>query len=397
MSLLCNFCSTCVCVFVPLCFPVGKARVSCFSSSPPFPPCSKAEPWMGLSFSFCGSGRKNLNWNLLLFFQREKALIKRQQPHKSVQWRPLVMTRTGLTSGKKNNQIHWKWRLMKKCCLSEEWDCQLKSERYSNGARSCSDNEFEKGEKAEQKGSFFIPFRRYHRAGQTVAEVKMGLCAPVHPLWPRWWHPSVGVVSKIVALCRFACPPSPRLAPMTADRWWRHPGKKLKEHRSEKRDGGAREKTGGLLLLEYDRLSGRAKFWTRGEKKPKKLQHPLKWTIIDTQIRHSEGDTCRPLVLLPRCEYWDKNLNQSSYILHYANYWTIQCEWRLGVGWGGGRGARARSLDASQWAGWSVFKGNVVFLTGAPRGRHAAVGLIRKKKFSWEGDDEGWLNGPFQK
>lgn len=52
------------------------------------------------------------------------------------------------------------------------------------------------------------------------------------------------------------------------------------------------------------------------------------------------------------------------------------------MGWGGGRGLRAQSLEASQWAGWSVFKGNVVFLTGAPRGRHAAVGLIRKKKFS---------------
>lgn len=50
--------------------------------------------------------------------------------------------------------------------------------------------------------------------------------------------------------------------------------------------------------------------------------------------------------------------------------------------WGGvaGGGVRAPSLEASQWAGRSVFKGNVVCLTGAPRGRHAAVGLIRKKK-----------------
>lgn len=31
---------------------------------------------MGLSFSFCGSGRKNLHWNLLLFFQREKSSDK---------------------------------------------------------------------------------------------------------------------------------------------------------------------------------------------------------------------------------------------------------------------------------------------------------------------------------
>lgn len=51
----------------------------------------------------------------------------------------------------------------------------------------------------------------------------------------------------------------------------------------------------------------------------------------------------------------------------------------------GGRGVRTRSLEASQRADLSVFKWSVVVcLTGAPRGREAVVGLIRKKKIRWE-------------
>lgn len=55
------------------------------------------------------------------------------------------------------------------------------------------------------------------------------------------------------------------------------------------------------------------------------------------------------------------------------------------------------SLDASQWADLSVFKGDVVCLTGAPRRSCWANYNFFLKKGDDEGDDEGLMSGPFQK